>query len=104
LQVTTEGDSFTVAFHDALDAVAWSLHVQQALLEAEWDPELLKHPHARVVWGSASHCSRAGQLLFKGLRVRIAINTGESGKYQYTCLYDSKTRVRVTATDGGTCC
>jgi hypothetical protein len=27
--VTTEGDSFTVVFHDATDALQWCLHVQQ---------------------------------------------------------------------------
>jgi class 3 adenylate cyclase len=32
--VTTEGDSFTIAFHDAFDAVCWSLAMQQAMLEA----------------------------------------------------------------------
>lgn len=33
-EVTTEGDSFTIAFHDAFDAVCWSLAMQQAMLEA----------------------------------------------------------------------
>jgi hypothetical protein len=28
-EVTTEGDSFTVVFHDAVDAVKWCLSVQQ---------------------------------------------------------------------------
>jgi class 3 adenylate cyclase len=28
-EVTTEGDSFTVVFHKALDAVAWCLEVQE---------------------------------------------------------------------------
>jgi hypothetical protein len=29
-EVTTEGDSFTVVFHDAMDALHWCLHVQKA--------------------------------------------------------------------------
>jgi class 3 adenylate cyclase len=29
LEVTTEGDSFMVVFHDAADALQWCLHVQQ---------------------------------------------------------------------------
>lgn len=29
-EVTTEGDSFIVAFHEAIDAVAWALHLQVA--------------------------------------------------------------------------
>lgn len=33
-EVTTEGDSFTVAFHDAFDAVCWALAMQQAMMEA----------------------------------------------------------------------
>lgn len=28
-EVTTEGDSFTIAFHDAFDAVSWALAMQQ---------------------------------------------------------------------------
>lgn len=31
-EVTTEGDSFIVAFHEAMDAVAWSLHLQVGAL------------------------------------------------------------------------
>ena len=27
-EVTTEGDSFIISFHNALDAAAWALHVQ----------------------------------------------------------------------------
>lgn len=30
LQVATEGDAFTLAFHDPLDAVAWAITMQQA--------------------------------------------------------------------------
>ena len=70
LQVTTEGDAFIVAFHDPLDAIGWALHVQLAMLEAPWPPELLQHPQAKV-----ETCPE-GKLLFRGLRVRMAINTG----------------------------
>eukprot|EP00877_Chromochloris_zofingiensis_P009839 jgi/Chrzof1/5108/Cz15g11210.t1 len=75
-EVTTEGDSFTVAFHDAFDAVAWSLHMQQAMLEAEWPEQLLYHDKACTVYSSDMDSSSPGQLLFRGLRVRVAINTG----------------------------
>lgn len=70
MQVTTEGDAFIVAFHDPIDAIGWALHVQLALLEAPWPPELLQHQNARV-----ATCPE-GKLLFRGLRVRVAINTG----------------------------
>ncbi|KAL0029412.1 hypothetical protein WJX77_005563 [Trebouxia sp. C0004] len=69
-EVTTEGDAFMVAFHDPLDAIAWALHVQLALLEAPWPPELLQHAQARL-----ETCPE-GKLLFRGLRVRMAISTG----------------------------
>ncbi|DBA88295.1 TPA: hypothetical protein ACH3X1_016535 [Trebouxia sp. C0004] len=69
-EVTTEGDAFMVAFHDPLDAIAWALHVQLALLEAPWPPELLQHAQARL-----ETCPE-GKLLFRGLRVRMAISIG----------------------------
>ena len=68
--MTTEGDAFILAFHDPLDAVGWALHVQLALLEAPWPTEIFQHPLAKLVTGSD------GKLLFRGLRVRMAIHTG----------------------------
>jgi class 3 adenylate cyclase len=75
-EVTTEGDSFTIAFHDAFDAVCWSLAMQQAMLEADWPEALLTHEKAGTVYSSTADSSRPGQLLFRGLRVRVAISTG----------------------------
>lgn len=68
--MTTEGDAFILAFHDPLDAVGWALHVQLALLEAPWPADLFQHLLAKLIHGSD------GKLLFRGLRVRIAIHTG----------------------------
>ena len=59
-----------VAFHDPIDAIGWALHVQLALLEAPWPPELLQQPQAKL------ETCKDGNLLFRGLRVRMAINTG----------------------------
>ena len=70
VQVTREDGSFTVAFHDPIDAISWALHVQLALLEAPWEQELLEQPQARV-----GTCA-SGRTIFRGLRVRMAINTG----------------------------
>lgn len=53
-----------------MDAVSWALHVQLALLQLAWPAELLQHPLAKQEVGSD------GNLLFRGLRVRMAINTG----------------------------
>ena len=59
-----------VAFHDPIDAIGWCLHVQLALLEAPWPSDLLQQPQAKV-----DNC-QDGKLLFRGLRLRMAINTG----------------------------
>jgi len=32
VQVLTEGDAFTMAFHDPIDAITWALDVQHRLL------------------------------------------------------------------------
>ncbi|DBB03723.1 TPA: hypothetical protein ACH3X3_011034 [Trebouxia sp. C0006] len=42
-EVTTEGDAFLLAFHEASDAIAWSAATQQALLVAKWPVELQYH-------------------------------------------------------------
>ena len=61
---------FIVAFHDPIDAIGWCLHVQLALLEAPWPSDLLQQPQAKV-----ENC-QDGRLMFRGLRLRMAINTG----------------------------
>ena len=70
IQVLTEGDAFMGAFHDPIDAIGWALHVQLALLEAPWPSELLQQPQAKL------ETCKDGKLLFRGLRVKMAINTG----------------------------
>ena len=70
LQVLSEGDSFVVAFHDPIDAISWALHVQLALMEVAWPLDLLQQPQAKM------ETCQDGKLLFRGLRVRMAINTG----------------------------
>ncbi len=44
------GDAFTMVFHDAVDAVAWALSTQIALLQAPWPSALLEHPKASEEW------------------------------------------------------
>ena len=70
LQVLSEGDSFVVAFHDPIDAISWALHVQIALMDVAWPLDLLQQPQAKM------ETCQDGKLLFRGLRVRMAINTG----------------------------
>ncbi|CAG9461611.1 unnamed protein product [Pedinophyceae sp. YPF-701] len=44
-EVTTEGDSFLLAFHEPADAVGWCLSVQQELMAADWPGELGRGVH-----------------------------------------------------------
>ncbi|KAK9851364.1 hypothetical protein WJX84_006381 [Apatococcus fuscideae] len=69
-EVTTEGDSFTLAFHEAIDAIAFSIRLQEELMDVAWPEDLLLSPHA------CPDTSAKGDKLFAGLRVRAAIHTG----------------------------
>ena len=74
LQVATEGDAFTMAFHDASDAIAWALEVQHKLLTLPWPDRLLSQPDAGLLYSPDP--AHKDLLLFKGLRVRMAMHTG----------------------------
>jgi class 3 adenylate cyclase len=52
--VTQEGDSFVVAFREAVDAVSCCLQVQQALQKADWPLELLPVQQQALVAPAAS--------------------------------------------------
>ena len=39
-EISTEGDAFTIAFHDAADAVAWSIATQQVGANAHWQSNI----------------------------------------------------------------
>ena len=57
--------------------VRYCLHVQQRLLKEQWPIKLAEHHIARTFRiGDIEGCSPGGQVLFNGLRVRMAINTG----------------------------
>ena len=43
MEVTTEGDAFIIAFHEPQDAVMWCMHIQDALVDVNWDSKLLRH-------------------------------------------------------------
>ncbi|KAK9833200.1 hypothetical protein WJX74_009948 [Apatococcus lobatus] len=81
----TEGDSFQVAFHDVADAAQWALRVQQKLLVAPWNAALLQHPAACIRHmtipgsqpGEQNKTQKQEVMLFRGLRVRMAIVYGK---------------------------
>ncbi|KAK9815654.1 hypothetical protein WJX72_007454 [[Myrmecia] bisecta] len=72
-EVTTEGDAFTMAFHDPIDAIGWALHVQYKLLQLPWPAELLTHHRAAE---EKAMVDDEETVIFRGLRVRMGINTG----------------------------
>lgn len=73
-QASTEGDAFTMAFHDSIDAVSWALEVQHKLLQLAWPEELLTQADAKEEHTPDFVASKV--LLFRGLRVRMALHTG----------------------------
>jgi len=59
--------------------VRYCLHVQQRLLKEQWPIKLAEHHMARTVSiGDLEGNGPGGQVLFNGLRVRMAINTGNT--------------------------
>ena len=85
LQVSTEGDAFTMAFHDPIDAISWALDVQHKLLLLPWPQELLNHADAKERYTPAFLPKQI--LLFKGLRVRMAMHTGKPDAIQVSSAY-----------------
>ena len=66
-EVKTAGDAFMVAFQHADQALSFALEVQEQLLRADWPDQLLADIHATATADG----------LFRGLRVRMGIHTGE---------------------------
>ncbi len=57
--------------------VRYCLHVQQRLLKEQWPIKLAEHHMARTIsMGDLEGGGPGGQVLFNGLRVRMAISTG----------------------------
>ena len=64
-----------MAFHDPIDAISWAWDVQQRLLLLPWPQELLTQVDAKEVYSPPFMPVR--RLVFKGLRVRMAMHTGK---------------------------
>eukprot|EP01116_Phalansterium_solitarium_P007479 TRINITY_DN2018_c0_g1_i1.p1 TRINITY_DN2018_c0_g1~~TRINITY_DN2018_c0_g1_i1.p1 ORF type:complete len:1271 (-),score=433.53 TRINITY_DN2018_c0_g1_i1:413-4225(-) len=69
-EIKTEGDAFFVAFASVENALRWSLEVQQQLLKLDWPESLFAHRFA------AEERDSSGDVLYRGLRLRIGIHTG----------------------------
>ena len=81
-EVTTQGDSFILAFHDPVDAVSFALAAQKELYQASWPQALLELPNTAIDLTKA----------LRGLRVRMGIHQGPvstsehqvTGRIRYT--------------------
>ena len=71
-----EGDAFQIVFHDAMDAVAFCLQAQQALMKADWAPELL----AATGPGEDGAAARGGAHARAGSRSRLLNLLGAVGR------------------------
>ncbi|KAL7532831.1 hypothetical protein ACHAXR_004878 [Thalassiosira sp. AJA248-18] len=65
-EITTEGDSFNLAFQHPVDALAFALQAQIKLYKADWPEGILKHPDGK----------EEPSLKFRGFRVRFGIHHG----------------------------
>mmetsp|Transcript_45379 Transcript_45379/g.95228 ORF Transcript_45379/g.95228 Transcript_45379/m.95228 type:complete len:981 (-) Transcript_45379:97-3039(-) len=65
-EITTEGDSFNLAFQHPVDALAFALQAQLKLYKADWPDGILKHPDGKD----------EPALKFRGFRVRFGIHHG----------------------------
>ena len=80
-----------MAFHDPIDAISWALDVQCKLLLLPWPEELLDHADAKEQYTPDFMTKQT--LLFKGLRVRMAMHTGKPDAIQVKA---NKVRFQMT--------
>jgi class 3 adenylate cyclase len=75
-EISTEGDSFNLAFQHPADAIGFALKAQLALFKANWPDEILSHPDGDFNEKKA----------FRGFRVRMGMHHGpvESNVHETT--------------------
>jgi predicted ATPase/class 3 adenylate cyclase len=101
-EVRRDDDSFLFAFAVPLQAVFFCLEAQQDLLKARWPEALGGTEHAREI-------TRAGNPLFRGLRVRMGVHLGaadarpnpKTGRMDYTGRVLKRARRVAGAGHGG---
>mmetsp|Transcript_31614 Transcript_31614/g.88629 ORF Transcript_31614/g.88629 Transcript_31614/m.88629 type:complete len:755 (+) Transcript_31614:136-2400(+) len=71
-EVKCEGGAFTHAFGSPSKALRFTMEAQLALLKEEWPKALLEQKECEIVMTNDKE-----QVLFKGLRMKIGMHTGE---------------------------
>mmetsp|Transcript_5466 Transcript_5466/g.8069 ORF Transcript_5466/g.8069 Transcript_5466/m.8069 type:complete len:596 (+) Transcript_5466:845-2632(+) len=69
-EVKTEGDAFMIAFSHVDQAIQFSITLQSKLIEQKWPKELYQMDDCKIEYNTK------GQILFRGLRVRLGMNFG----------------------------
>jgi len=69
-EIMDEGDSLSIVFHNAFDAMMFSMMSQKDLMTADWPEDLYQHDAG----------SKIGTL-YSGLRIRMAIAVGFTNKF-----------------------
>ena len=71
-----EDGTFVCAFKTSLDALDFSMDLQLSLMNVDWSTELLSVPMAD------ERQTSAGQIVFRGLCVKVGMCTGKSARTQ----------------------
>eukprot|EP00551_Chaetoceros_affinis_P012365 CAMPEP_0203674946 /NCGR_PEP_ID=MMETSP0090-20130426/18079_1 /ASSEMBLY_ACC=CAM_ASM_001088 /TAXON_ID=426623 /ORGANISM="Chaetoceros affinis, Strain CCMP159" /LENGTH=646 /DNA_ID=CAMNT_0050540965 /DNA_START=37 /DNA_END=1977 /DNA_ORIENTATION=- len=72
-EITTEGDSFCLAFHHPLDAFSFALQAQVDLYNARWSERILQLKSAKLDKDNT----------MRGLRVRMGLHHGKTVSYEH---------------------
>jgi len=80
LEFMDEGDSLSIVFHNALEAVRFSLVSTEDLMAVPWHQDLLEHASAKREEIAAEGLMSEAELLYNGLRVRFVIEVGHANK------------------------
>ena len=79
-EITTQGDSFEIAFTTSLTAIEFCLEVQEQLVNVPWHPKLLGVTGCTDVLMDAI----STMPIFRGPRVRMGIHKGVAGTFTRT--------------------
>eukprot|EP01059_Diplonema_ambulator_P018797 TRINITY_DN3140_c0_g4_i1.p1 TRINITY_DN3140_c0_g4~~TRINITY_DN3140_c0_g4_i1.p1 ORF type:complete len:1154 (+),score=377.18 TRINITY_DN3140_c0_g4_i1:373-3462(+) len=69
-EVKTIGDAFMITFDQANDALRFCIDAQIELLNCDWPEEIL-------IDSLCAPITKAGQLIYRGMRVRMGVHTGD---------------------------
>jgi len=108
-EVLTEGDSFTIAFHSASDAVKFAMLVQEQMHNYRWDRELLKacesvyseFDREAVVQQVQSKRSKASEMLMSAFsKAHVAQDDDVSMSPRFALAFNSASKIVMPSING----